>query len=227
MTGQDPTVCRGCGGKAADGLCLGCHSMPCHCRMFDPKGRTWRDVERAGEHRPSDTDPDSGRAVSETQRRADQGKGATSDTSDGSDSDSDGELLAGVRDGAWLTAQDFPPLAYAIAGLIPEGLTLEVGPPKAGKSWLTLGLLLAVASGGVALGAIKAAPPRRVLYLALEDGDRRMQDRCRALLGPAEPSRRCSTTRPGSCPARCWPPSRRGCAATPTRPWLWSTRSAR
>jgi len=109
-----------------------------------------------------------------------------SDTSDGSDSATGAKLLAGARDGAWLTAQDFPPLAYAIDGLVPEGLTLEVGPPKAGKSWLTLGLLLAVASGGVALGHIKAAPARRVFYLALEDGDRRMQDRCRALLGPGE-----------------------------------------
>jgi hypothetical protein len=70
---------------------------------------------------------------------------------------------------------------------VPEGLTLVVGAPKAGKSWLALALLLAVASGGVALGAVKAAPARRVLYLALEDGDRRMQDRCRALLGDREP----------------------------------------
>lgn len=105
------------------------------------------------------------------------------DTPDGSDSVAGSDLLAGVRDGGWLSGQNFPPLAYAIDGLIPEGLTLEVGPPKAGKSWLTLGLLLAVASGGVALGSIKASPARRVLYLALEDGDRRMQDRCRALLG--------------------------------------------
>jgi 5S rRNA maturation endonuclease (ribonuclease M5) len=110
-----------------------------------------------------------------------------SDASDASDSVMDAQLLAGARDGAWLTAQDFPALAYAVDGLIPEGLTLEVGPPKAGKSWLTLGLLLAVASGGVALSRIKAAPPRRVFYLALEDGDRRMQDRCRALLGEGEP----------------------------------------
>lgn len=93
------------------------------------------------------------------------------------------ELITGAHNGAWLTVQEFPPLAYAIQGLIPEGLTLEVGPPKAGKSWLTLGLLLAVASGGVALGGIKASPPRTVCYFALEDGDRRMQDRCRALLG--------------------------------------------
>lgn len=117
------------------------------------------------------------------------GAGDFPDTSDASDSttgEDDARLLDGVRDGAWLSAQDFPPLAYAVDGLIPEGFTVEVGPPKAGKSWLTLGLLLAVASGGVALGAIKAAPARRVLYLALEDGDRRMQDRCRALLAPYE-----------------------------------------
>jgi hypothetical protein len=109
-----------------------------------------------------------------------------SDTSDTSDRDSDGRLLAGARDGAWLTAQEFPPLTYAVDGLIPEGLTLEAGPPKAGKSWLTLGLLLSAASGGVALGRIKSPPPRRAFYLALEDGDRRMQGRCRALLGPGE-----------------------------------------
>lgn len=110
---------------------------------------------------------------------------ARSDTSNGSDSVQearDAHLLAGVRDGAWLDAQDIPPLRYAIEGLIPEGMTLLVGPPKAGKSWLILDLLLAVASGGRALGHLAVSDPRRVLYLALEDGDRRMQDRCRALL---------------------------------------------
>jgi hypothetical protein len=90
--------------------------------------------------------------------------------------------LAAVRDGAWLDEQHFPDLAYAVPELIPEGLTLLVGPPKIGKSWLILGMLLAVAAGGVALGTIRLHRPRRVLYLALEDGDRRMQDRCRQLL---------------------------------------------
>lgn len=102
------------------------------------------------------------------------------------DTSRDVDLLAGVHDGAWLTGQDFPELRFAVEGLIPEGLTLLIGPPKAGKSWLALALLLAVASGGVALGVIKT-PARRVLYLALEDGDRRMQNRCYALLGPGGP----------------------------------------
>jgi AAA domain len=91
-----------------------------------------------------------------------------------------GNLLANLRDGAWLDAQDFPPLAYAVPGLIPEGSVLLVGPPKIGKSWLVLTIALAAASGGKALGL--EIPKRPVLYLALEDGDRRLQDRCRRLL---------------------------------------------
>jgi hypothetical protein len=122
---------------------------------------------------------DKSETVSETQKRADQGKQHVSDTSD---RHSDEKLLAGIHDGAWLDSQEFPELQYAVDQLIPEGLAILVGPPKAGKSWLILDLLLSVASGGVALGRIKTPPPRRVLYLALEDGDRRMQDRCRTLL---------------------------------------------
>jgi AAA domain len=92
-------------------------------------------------------------------------------------------LLAGLRNGAWLDAQVFPPLAYAVPGLVPEGSVLLVGPPKIGKSWLVLTFALAVASGGRALGI--QVPQRPVLYLALEDGNRRLQDRCRRLLaGP-------------------------------------------
>lgn len=96
-------------------------------------------------------------------------------------------LLMGARGGKWLDEQRFDPLHYAIDGLIPEGFTLLVGPPKVGKSGLVLGFQLAVASGGVALSAIKVEEPRPVLYLALEDGHRRMQERCRKLLGPREP----------------------------------------
>jgi hypothetical protein len=93
------------------------------------------------------------------------------------------DLLAGLRDGAWLDAQDFPPLSYAVPGLLPEGFTLLVGPPKIGKSWWVLDVALAVADGGVALGALRTGGARDVLLLGLEDGDRRLQDRCRRLLG--------------------------------------------
>ena len=93
------------------------------------------------------------------------------------------DLLSRVRTGSWLDAQTFPPLSWAVPGIVPEGFGLLTGPPKVGKSWLTLGLVLAVASGGVALGKVPTGYPRPVLLLALEDGDRRLQARCRTLLG--------------------------------------------
>jgi hypothetical protein len=93
-------------------------------------------------------------------------------------------LLAGLRNGTWLDQQEFPPLRYHVPGILPEGLTVLAGAPKVGKSWLVLGWLIAVAAGGQALGGI-AVPPGDALYVALEDADRRMQARCRDLLGNA------------------------------------------
>ena len=90
------------------------------------------------------------------------------------------------RDGAWLDEQQFAPLEYAVPGIVPEGMGLLVGPPKKGKSWLVGNIGLAVARGGLALGAIRVTQ-RPVLYLALEDGDRRLQSRFRRLLGPGVP----------------------------------------
>lgn len=91
--------------------------------------------------------------------------------------------LSLLRSGAWLDGQTFDPIRWAVPGLIPEGFGLLTGPPKAGKSWAALGIALSVASGGHALGTIYAGRPRPVLLLALEDGDRRIQRRCRHLLG--------------------------------------------
>lgn len=87
-----------------------------------------------------------------------------------------------IRTGTWLDEQRFAPLAWAVHGLIPEGFGLLTGPPKAGKSWAALGIALAVASDGKALGKVPTGDPRPVLLLALEDGDRRLQGRCRHLL---------------------------------------------
>lgn len=80
-----------------------------------------------------------------------------------------------------LMATVFPPVRWAVENVIPEGVTLFAGRPKIGKSWWLLNVALAVASGGVALGAIKVEPGS-VLYLALEDGARRLKDRIRQLL---------------------------------------------
>ena len=91
-------------------------------------------------------------------------------------------LLGRIKTGQWLDEQEFPPLAWAVHGLIPEGFGLLTGSPKVGKSWLALAVALAVASGGPAL-SIPTGRPRPVLLLALEDGDRRLQKRARHLLG--------------------------------------------
>lgn len=102
----------------------------------------------------------------------------------------DFDLLAGLRDGAWLDNQRFPPLSWFVPKLLPEGMSVLVGGPKIGKSWLSLGIALAVASGDPALGTVPTGASRPVLLLALEDGDRRLQHRCRELLsGAAIPSR--------------------------------------
>jgi hypothetical protein len=83
--------------------------------------------------------------------------------------------------GADLDAKHFEPLEYQVPGLIPEGLGIMGGPPKLGKSWVAIDVGLAVACGGYAFGAIRC-PQRPVLYLALEDGERRLQERSRAAL---------------------------------------------
>lgn len=89
-------------------------------------------------------------------------------------------FLTGMVNGIWLDAQTFPPLEWAVEGIVPEGFGLLVAPPKAGKSWMVAGIGLACAAGGYAFGKIPVGQ-RPVLYLALEDGHRRLQARFRTL----------------------------------------------
>jgi ribosomal protein L37E len=90
-------------------------------------------------------------------------------------------LLDGMRNGAWLDSQHFPPVEYAVPGIVPEGFGLIVAPPKAGKSWFVAGIGLACAASGLALGRLQV-DQRPVCYWALEDGHRRLQDRFRTLM---------------------------------------------
>lgn len=99
----------------------------------------------------------------------------------------DESLLEGMFSADWLMAQYFPPIEYVVPGLIPEGLSLLVAAPKIGKSWLVLGLGVAAASGGYALGH-QRVDRRPVLYLALEDGPRRLQSRLQSIGVTAPPS---------------------------------------
>lgn len=86
----------------------------------------------------------------------------------------------GAYNGSWLMQQDFPPTKYVVDGLIPEGLTYIIAAPKIGKSWMVLDLALAVTQGVPFLGSIPVES-RPVLYLALEDGPKRIQARARGL----------------------------------------------
>lgn len=85
-------------------------------------------------------------------------------------------------DGNTLLNTQFPELRWAIEDVLPAGLGILAGTPKAGKSWIGLDFALAVAAGGHTLGAV---PCNRgsVIYLAREDGYRRVQSRMDLLLG--------------------------------------------
>ncbi len=91
--------------------------------------------------------------------------------------------------GPELSETDFPPLQWIVPDLVPAGLSLLVGAPKVGKSWAGLDIAVAVASGGMALGGI-TVEVGAVLFLALEDGPRRLADRQDLLLGSQPPSQR-------------------------------------
>ena len=89
-----------------------------------------------------------------------------------------------ARESTFLNAADlmtrhFDPIKYVVPGYIAEGLTLFAGAPKLGKSWLVLLWALLVASGGE-WGGVRCLQGI-VLYLALEDNLRRLQDRLRKL----------------------------------------------
>ena len=75
-----------------------------------------------------------------------------------------------------LQGHRFAPVRYIVPDLIPDGLTLFGGKPKLGKSWLMLGVAIAVAYGGFTLGDRKCVEGD-VLYAALEDNERRLQSR--------------------------------------------------
>jgi AAA domain len=79
----------------------------------------------------------------------------------------------------------FPPLQFIVQGYLVEGLTILVGKPKRGKSWMALDWVLAIAHGGFAFGSIQC-DAGDCLYMALEDSPRRLQRRIKQLLPHTE-----------------------------------------
>jgi hypothetical protein len=86
-----------------------------------------------------------------------------------------------IKTAATLQGMTFAPLKYIVPGLIVEGLIILAGKPKARKSWFALDIGLAVAANRFCLGD-REPEPGDVLYLALEDGERRLQERMTKLL---------------------------------------------
>lgn len=93
------------------------------------------------------------------------------------------QLKAGLLpiDGLSLLRSDMPPVREIIDGILYNGLTILAGPPKAGKSYLTLCMAISVASGGKFLGNKRISAPGRVSYFALEESKRRTASRLRQL----------------------------------------------
>jgi RecA-family ATPase len=82
--------------------------------------------------------------------------------------------------GAELLNTDFPAPRWIVPDLLCEGLSLLVGAPKLGKSWLALSLCSAVSTGGAVLGRYRV-DPRAAVYIAYEDPPRRLADRLRMI----------------------------------------------
>ena len=101
----------------------------------------------------------------------------------GSDSQSKGGVdlvLSRIVTAQTILETQYPEPKWAVKGIIPEGTTFIAGPPKLGKSILALNIAIAVAEDGKALSRFDV-DPGSVLYLALEDGPRRIQERLRKL----------------------------------------------
>jgi len=82
---------------------------------------------------------------------------------------------------AELMRKTFPEPRWAVPGILPEGLNILAGKPKSGKSILALNLGVSSPLGGFALGQIPVEKGA-VVYLALEDTERRLQGRLRQML---------------------------------------------
>ena len=83
-----------------------------------------------------------------------------------------------------LVAEDLPPIYMVVGSIIPAGLLLLAGDPKAGKSLVMMSLAVAITSGDPAWGAYPV-DAGDVLYLSYEGGRISFRDRLIKMLGGA------------------------------------------
>lgn len=91
------------------------------------------------------------------------------------------QIKLNVQSVASVMKKDIPPLDYIIEEILPQGLAILAAPPKAGKSYLSLDACLHIAHGLDFLG--RKTNKCGVLYLALEDSDRRLKKRITEVWG--------------------------------------------
>jgi archaellum biogenesis ATPase FlaH len=97
--------------------------------------------------------------------------------------ESEDEKDADIMDCYDTRRTEFPPLEFAAAPYILAGqLTLISANPKMGKSFLALQIALAIATGTSAFEGYPVCKQGAVLYLALEDNQRRMKSRLNKLM---------------------------------------------
>jgi hypothetical protein len=75
-----------------------------------------------------------------------------------------------------LMMMEFEPIRWIVKDYVPEGFSVLAGRQKLGKTWLAIDIAIAVATGGAAMGAIDCEQGD-VLYIDMENGNRRIQNR--------------------------------------------------
>lgn len=79
-----------------------------------------------------------------------------------------------------LQQAELPPVKYLVQDILPEGTSILSAASKIGKSWFVLDMGLKIAVGGFFME--KQTTQTGVLYFALEDSMKRLQDRMQKLL---------------------------------------------
>jgi hypothetical protein len=90
-----------------------------------------------------------------------------------------------IQNAAQLQNKDFPEIHFIVPRYVAPGLTLLAAKPKIGKSWLCLDIAISVVTGRYCLGDLKCSSGQ-VLFIALEDNERRLQRRLTKLLSGTE-----------------------------------------
>lgn len=84
-----------------------------------------------------------------------------------------------IKNAQQLRRQEFTPIKWIVDDLLPAGSIMLAARPKMRKTWLALQLAMAIATGREFLG--HQCQQGEVLYLALEDNERRIQNRIRTM----------------------------------------------